>query len=182
MKRPIIIDVEASGFGRGSYPIEVGIALASGEGRCTFILPDESWQHWDPQAQALHGISRQVLAEHGRGIVEVARLLNKWLGNELVYSDGWGNDSSWLALLFEFAGIGQQFRLESLRSILTDTQADFWHIAKDKVIEDYDFRRHRASGDALILQQSYCHAVSMAGDTKTANIAASQDNPSYNEL
>jgi len=29
-KTPIIIDVEASGFGGASYPIEVGIALLSG--------------------------------------------------------------------------------------------------------------------------------------------------------
>ena len=27
---PIVIDVEASGFGKGSYPIEVGVVLPDG--------------------------------------------------------------------------------------------------------------------------------------------------------
>ena len=28
---PAVLDIEASGFGRGSYPIEVGFVLANGE-------------------------------------------------------------------------------------------------------------------------------------------------------
>jgi hypothetical protein len=44
--QPIIIDVEASGLGHGSYPIEVGFALADGETHCRLIKPEEDWQHW----------------------------------------------------------------------------------------------------------------------------------------
>jgi hypothetical protein len=34
-----VIDVEASGFGRGSYPIEVGFVLPDGEAVCTLVRP-----------------------------------------------------------------------------------------------------------------------------------------------
>ena len=37
---PIIIDIEASGFGRGSYPIEVGLVLPDGTPHCFLIAPD----------------------------------------------------------------------------------------------------------------------------------------------
>ena len=153
--QPLVIDLEASGLGRGSYPIEVGIALADGSSCCTLIYPDDHWQHWDHQAQQLHGIPRSLLLTHGRSLVEVAQLLNQWVDGRVVYSDAWGNDSSWLGLLFECAEVVQHFKLDSLRSIMSQAQADIWHQVKAQVIEDFGFQRHRASNDARILQQTY---------------------------
>ena len=43
---PLIIDVEASGFGPLSYPIEVGLALSAGEKYCSLILPAADWTHY----------------------------------------------------------------------------------------------------------------------------------------
>ncbi len=154
--RPLIIDVEASGFGRGSYPIEVGVALASGETRCMIIRREPEWVHWDDSAEGLHGISREELNRHGKSVAEVANFLNSWLAGQVVYSDAWGNDSSWLALLFEYANVGQRFKLESLRSLLNEHQLEVWHETKENLTQASDFRRHRASNDALILQQTYC--------------------------
>ena len=37
---PNIIDIEASGFAVQGYPIEIGIALASGGTYCTLIRPE----------------------------------------------------------------------------------------------------------------------------------------------
>ena len=159
MIRPLIIDVEASGFGRGSYPIEVGVAMPDGETYCMIIRPEDDWLHWDEEAEGLHGISREVLQEHGRSPLEVAEHLNQWLADELVFSDAWGNDSSWLGLLFDCAGIGQHFKLESLRKLMTEEQAEHWHDAKDRVIVESGFRRHRASSDALILQETFCQTA-----------------------
>ena len=156
IEQPLIIDVEASGLGRGSYPIEVGVALPNGDCYCTIIRPDADWQHWDESAEQLHGISRQILQEHGRPITEVAKVLNEWIDGRVVYSDGWGNDSSWLGLLFEYAGVPQRFKLDSLRTIMTEAQAEIWHEVKEQVVIDCQFRRHRASNDAQILQQTYC--------------------------
>ncbi len=152
---PIIIDVEASGFGRGSYPIEVGTVNAQGDAHCSIIRPEPDWLHWDDKAEKLHGISRQVLEEHGRAPIDVARDLNQWLAGQVVYSDAWGNDISWLGLLYETAGISQHFQLESLRSLISEEQMTIWHQIKEQVIKDSSCQRHRASCDALILQKTY---------------------------
>ena len=42
---PFIMDIEASGFGPDSYPIEVGLALGDGSRFCSLIVPAEHWTH-----------------------------------------------------------------------------------------------------------------------------------------
>ena len=161
---PIIIDIEASGLGRGSYPIEVGVALPGGETHCMIIRPPDEWQHWDRDAEALHGISRDTLMNHGSEPEVVARQLNRWLAEQVVYSDAWGNDSTWLALLYECAGLSRHFQVESLRSLLTDEQVACWHEVKAQVVAESPWRRHRASNDALLLQQTYNRTAALAAD------------------
>lgn len=153
---PVILDVESSGFGRGSYPIEVGVALDDGQTHCMIIRPHSSWQHWDAAAENLHGISREVIEKNGRSITEVAIWLNDCLKGKVVYSDAWGNDSSWLALLFEYAEISQLFKLKPIYSLLSETQIACWHSTKNHIIETLGCPRHRASHDALILQKTFC--------------------------
>ena len=160
--RPIILDVEASGLGRGSYPIEVGVANTEGQVNCSIIRREPQWKHWDPRAEILHGISREILLEHGKAPAMVATMLNEQLAGQIVYTDAWGNDSSWIALLFDAAELPQQFRLESLRSLLSDGQVDIWHKTKEKVTAELGYTRHRASHDALILQQTFCQTAELA--------------------
>jgi DNA polymerase III epsilon subunit-like protein len=156
---PAVIDVEASGFGAGSYPIEVGVVLPSGRSHCFLVRPVDGWSHWDPQAEAVHGITREILMARGTEIEEVARNLNEILGGQTVYSDAWGHDRSWLALLFDEAGLSQHFRLESLRALLTDQQLERWHGMRERVIREIGQARHRASVDALIVQQTYVRTL-----------------------
>ena len=151
---PAILDVEASGFGAGSYPIEIGYVAADGSSYCTLIRPAPSWTHWDPGAEAMHGISRDTLMRYGRAPVEVARELNARLFGETLYSDGWGNDFAWLGKLFDEAGLVARFRVESLRSLLNDAQAASWHATKADVAADARSTRHRASADAQVLQRA----------------------------
>ncbi len=158
--QPLVIDIEASGFGAGSYPIEVGVAMPDGQVRCLIIRPEPEWQHWDSKAEQLHGISREILLEHGSLVVDVARQLNEWLQGETVYSDAWGNDSSWLALLFDAAGVSQRFKLESLRALLSEHQVSVWHTTKNQVSNETTGQRHRASTDAQVLQQTYMRTAS----------------------
>lgn len=35
-----MLSIEASGFGRGSYPIDIGFVLEDGEARCMLVQPD----------------------------------------------------------------------------------------------------------------------------------------------
>jgi hypothetical protein len=69
--KPLVIDVEASGFGSGSCSIEVGVALAGGVTRCAIIRRQPEWVHWDSDAQSLHQISRETLLRYGKSVVEV---------------------------------------------------------------------------------------------------------------
>ena len=63
---PTVLDVEASGFGRNSYPIEVGFVLPDGHTFCTLIRPQAHWTHWDEQAAQTHHIPRKVLQERAK--------------------------------------------------------------------------------------------------------------------
>jgi hypothetical protein len=151
---PTVLDIEASGFGRGSYPIEVGLALPDGSTFCSLIAPAQKWVHWDPQAEALHHITPAILASHGKPLAEIALTLNQRLRGVIVYSDGWANDFSWLGLLFDEADLVPAFKLENLRALLSDEQAALWHAAKTEVLAATSQERHRASIDARVIQQT----------------------------
>ena len=149
---PAIIDVEASGFGRGSYPIEIGFVEPAGAMFCALILPAAEWQHWDASAEALHGITRANLLAHGKPARWVASELNDRLHGMTVYSDGWGNDYAWLARLFDSVDMQPSFHLEDLRRLLTEEEAARWHDVTLAVRIEQKLRRHRASSDARVLQ------------------------------
>ncbi len=152
---PNIIDLEASGFGKHSYPIEVGYILGNGDSFCSLIKPAEGWDRWDDAAEKVHGINQQILYEVGKPVTEIAQIINTQLSGETIYSDAWGNDSSWLGLLFDAANIPMRFRMDSIRSLLTEEQAALWHGTKERVIESTLLKRHRASSDAAILQKTF---------------------------
>ncbi|GAA0740296.1 hypothetical protein LRH25_24755 [Ideonella azotifigens] len=149
---PCVIDVEASGFGRGSYPIEVGFVLPDGESVCTLVQPAPHWQHWDGAAEHLHGITRDVLARHGKPPREVAELLNSRLRGATIYCDSWAHDYAWLAILFDEAGLTPSFKLRHLHELLDDQAAAHWDGACAEVRNSLQLQRHRASTDARVLQ------------------------------
>ena len=149
---PVVLDIEASGFGRDSYPIEVGCVMPDGRAFCTLIRPEPGWLHWDPDAERVHHISREATLRHGRPAADVARLLNDRLAGMTVYSDGWANDYTWLGALFEAAGSTPSFRLENLRVLLSEREANHWHVVKQQVAREMRLQRHRASADARVLQ------------------------------
>jgi hypothetical protein len=162
---PAVIDIEASALGAGSFPIEVGLVLSCGTPFCTLIKPAQDWHRWDGSAEQAHGIPRETLYMYGRTVPEVAQALNDRLRGQTIYSDAWGNDGSWLALLFETAGCKQRFRVESLRALMSEEQACLWHPVKQRVATELALKRHRASADARILQMTFI---------RTREIAASQ--------
>ena len=154
-KPPNIIDVEASGFGPFSYPIEIGVALGGGGKYCTLVLPLPGWTHWDDDAEAVHRIPRGLLKECGKPARHVALELNGLLGDETVYTDGWVVDKPWLVRLFHEAQVEPTFRTSALEMILSEPQMEKWHETKDKVLEDLALTRHRASYDAYVIQQTW---------------------------
>ncbi len=151
---PPILDIEASGFGLGSYPIEIGIVMPDARSWCSLVRPEPGWQHWDPNAATVHNISREQLQQHGRTPADVAAVLNDWLRGMVVYSDAWAHDYTWLNKLYDAAGRNPSFRLENLRALLTDREAGLWHELKQRVALEANLPRHRASGDARLLQMT----------------------------
>jgi len=154
---PIILDIEASGFGNGSYPIEVGFALPDKSTHCYLVKPEPDWNHWNIGAEEVHGIKREILLEKGLPVKEVAEQLNQYLANQTVYSDGWGYDLSWTSLLFAAADINMQFRIETLYTLLEEDQLVLWEKSRKAVIKKLGIQRHRASSDARIIQETYLH-------------------------
>ncbi len=152
---PAIIDIEASGFGRESYPIEVGVVLPDRKCHCFIIRPAEEWTFWDREAEKIHGISRNTLLDKGLPPEQVASELNQLLHGSRIYTDAWSYDISWLGKLFELTGLPQLFSLESLRYLMSEQQAALWHQTKDQVMEELHLDRHRASSDAKILQETF---------------------------
>lgn len=166
---PITIDVEASGFGRGSYPIEVGLAFADQESESYLIRPAPSWEHWDRGAEAVHGISREQLLREGASVVEVAALLNARLAGNRVYSDAWSFDTSWVARLFDAAGFSQHFRIDTIRNLLTEAEVECWQEARRQVESAAVEIRHRAAVDARLLQQTILLVRELARSASTSD-------------
>jgi hypothetical protein len=164
---PCVLDIEASGFGRGSYPIEIGFVLPDGTAYCSLIAPDDGWTHWDGDAERVHGISRALLQRHGRSVQEVARELNHRLDGRIVYCDNWAHDYAWLARLFDTAESVPTFRLRHLRELMSENAVERFDAARAVVERNLQLRRHRASSDARVLQLSLAR-VWRSGDAGVA--------------
>lgn len=159
---PCVLDIEASGFGRRSYPIEVGYVLPDGRAACMLVRPVADWTHWDEAAESVHGITRSVLATHGRTPRDVALALNRDLAGMTVYCDGWAHDYSWLGALFEEAGLAPQFKLESVGALLDEQALARLDDARREVVAEMGLSRHRASNDARALQRALVRAAEPA--------------------
>ena len=167
---PSIMDIEASGFGSISYPIEIGVVTDAGKRLCYLIYPHSSWHHWDCQAEKIHGIPHDLLLKSGKRIPEVCFALNNLLAGKTVYSDGWSHDIRWLRRLYEFSGMECQFTLSPIESIVTEDQLMIWDQTKVDVLANSNMTRHRASSDALIVQQTFLQSVSSRSAQRRVDI------------
>jgi hypothetical protein len=151
---PCVLDIEASGFGRHSYPIEVGYVMPDGRAACMLVRPMAGWTHWDPAAEKVHGIGRGTLVAHGQAARDVALALNHDLTGHTVYCDGWAHDYPWLAALFDAAELRAAFRLESVSALLDEARLERLDEARHRALTEMGLTRHRASNDARALQRA----------------------------
>jgi DNA polymerase III epsilon subunit-like protein len=152
MQPHCVIDIEASGFGARSYPIEVGFVRADGRAFCTLVRPQPHWTHWDAAAQKVHGITRETLLRHGRAVAEVVQRLDDDLAGLTVYCDGWAHDFPWLAALYEEVERSPSFRLQSVNMLLDEPLREKLPQARREALAALGLSRHRASSDARALQ------------------------------
>jgi hypothetical protein len=99
------LDFEASSLADESYPIEVGWVFEDGRGEHLLIRPAPQWTDWDPAAEAVHRISRAMLAADGVAHDVVAHRVLAELGGHEVYASAPSWDGKWLSVLLRGAGL-----------------------------------------------------------------------------
>lgn len=147
------IDLEASGLGARSWPVEVGWAFADGGGGGFLLRPDPSWTDdaWDPRAERLHGIARETLVADGVDVRDAALRLNAAFAGVKVYSDAPDWDGFWLFRLYSAAGVRQGFALQDFGRLVRPLAGvrEQSLLARAARLAP---RRHRAEADALHLK------------------------------
>lgn len=154
-RTPAILDIEASGFGKGSYPIEIGVVADDGKSYSWLVSPEPDWTHWQEEAANLHKITRDEIKANGVKPVFIAEQLNELFEGQTLYSDGWGVDSVWLSLLFYVARRSMFFKLETLPKVLSEYQLEHWDKMKAELRAKHGWVHHRAEQDAKLLQLTF---------------------------
>lgn len=150
-----VIDFEASGLSKLSYPIEVGLTNGHIEYQA-LIRPLAHWEYWSEEAQSIHNITRNLLVEEGDFSEVVAKQLNHFLTGETVYCDSAHWDGYWCNVLFSDNAISQKFCIADVQELLAAPDASVEVFLEQKhLLEDSDeYRVHRALDDAKILWRS----------------------------
>ncbi|WP_404479488.1 hypothetical protein [Novosphingobium sp. BL-52-GroH] len=123
MSCPALIDFEASclpEYGQ-SYPIEVAVARTDGSSRAWLIRPVDAWRYWDwsDEAEALHGISQQLLDDEGLPPAQVLAEMAAFVNGCPVYADA-DLDQYWLEVLCQGVGAGLPFPVHYLGEFLKE--------------------------------------------------------------
>ena len=99
------LDFEASSLADESYPIEVGWAWEDGRTETHLIRPAPDWTDWDPAAERIHGISRDMLSNEGEPHDVVAHRVLEALGQDRTFASAPSWDGKWLSVLLRSAGL-----------------------------------------------------------------------------
>ncbi|MCW2239496.1 hypothetical protein [Azospirillum canadense] len=160
MTRLAFLDIEASGFGPGSYPVEVGWTFANGTGEAWLICPPDEWTAagWDAAAEALHGLSHAWLEHEGWSAAYVADRAAAQLADVLLYTDAAVIDSQWLARLLEWASPPASLNVRPFTDLLRLVGADATAVqAAITAASQMAPRQHRALADSRHLWAIWCH-------------------------
>ena len=119
----IILDFEASGLMKGSYPIEIAWIRDNKKSISTLIKPSGNWllneSLWSERSQGVHGIARDTLVNEGLEIKSVIDLiLNDIKEYETIYSDNPFFEQQWLDRLFDEAGISHNYIVRDFKVML----------------------------------------------------------------
>lgn len=178
-KEPIFLDIEASSLdGIASYPIEIAWGREKGEITSYLINPygyPDDWTDWDPSAQAVHGLSRYYLSQHGELPETVATIIETALGGRVVYTDEHSFDRFWLRRLFEAIGKDCPLECRPIRELLQQflPSISFYFDLElndytpletlfEKARERCGLPAHRAANDVACLRMVYTLAQKIA--------------------
>lgn len=145
-KIPVIcIDIEASGLGPLSYPIEIAWKCGlSGESDSFLINPETgyNWTDWDETAEGLHGIAVDELLCEGISVRDACVRLNQNLEGKVVTSDAFDFDYFWIRRLYEAAMMKPVFEMQGIDKVLEGGQ-----LIQYRLVANAQVRNHRAMDD-----------------------------------
>ncbi|SEF69679.1 3'-5' exonuclease family protein [Marinobacterium lutimaris] len=139
----ICIDIEASGLGPDSYPIEVAWKCDISGNKDEFLIDPasvEGWDYWDEFAEELHGIGHHQLGSEGISAAQACERLNAELAGKTLTCDAYDFDLFWLTRLFESQQQPMLFSIQGIERLLTPQQCEAYRL-------NTRFRRHRALRD-----------------------------------
>jgi hypothetical protein len=148
----IFLDIEASGVGSSSFPIEVAYASSTGDKNSYLIKSTDDWKNnglWCSNAEfSIHEISQDMLAQYGIDPVDVAHVLNNALCGRLVLCNDLDYDGVWLTQLFKAANVGVMFLLTDIRYLYEYWGESKTHNFKKSYAAISPSTTHRALPDA----------------------------------
>ncbi|MDY0957258.1 transcriptional regulator [Sphingomonas sp. CFBP8993] len=118
----VFLDFEASSLDDRSYPIEVAWVFEDERSESHLIAPAPDWTDWNPDAERIHGIAREILVREGVAHdVVAARMVEQLTGHSLFASaPSW--DGKWLSALLRAAGLPRHtLRLKDTDIALRET-------------------------------------------------------------
>lgn len=143
---PPILDFEASSLSDGSYPVTAGLVV-NGEVSYWIIKPQPDWIDWSLASQAIHGIKRSYLMEHGVSALQVADEMQSLLRNSpIVYSDNPYWETRWLRCLGNF-----HCDVRDLRELIPNSSHAHFSTCMEQQFAIHGFTRHRADHDAYAM-------------------------------
>ncbi|KAA0677683.1 hypothetical protein [Roseomonas genomospecies 6] len=107
LSRYVALDCEASGLEPRelTFPVSVGVSFSDLTTRHWLIRPAKEWLNWpwDPAAEAIHGISRDMLLAEGLPVEQVAAELADVVAGRTCVSDS-DRDIGWIRTLYRATG------------------------------------------------------------------------------
>ncbi|EPE95116.1 3'-5' exonuclease [Rhizobium grahamii] len=159
----VFLDFEASSLGKDSFPIEVAWVFQDGRSRSFLIRPAPDWTDWSPDAEAIHGISRDQLDRNGTAAEVVARHMMKELAGNDLYASAPSWDGKWLSVLLRAGDLPRHaLRVSRSKEAFLAAARDLMGPATDEVelinlVEDVIMTSrsgkpasHRALPDAML--------------------------------
>lgn len=155
-----VIDFEASGLSKQSYPIEVGLTNGSTEYQ-SLIKPMQHWLYWSYASGAVHKIKRAELLTDGTEALKVAQRLNELATNQIVYCHSVQWDGFWCNALFSDNGIKCAFEIRDIQELIADSDSTLEAFLNAQTIlqSSQKFTAHRALDDALVIWKALTAAL-----------------------
>ncbi len=146
IKIPVIcIDIEASGLGPGSYPIEIAWKCGLTGDSDSFLIDPATgynWTDWDPAAEDLHHITVDELLAEGVSVREACKRPNTRLHGKTLTCDAVDFDYFWIRRLYESARMNPSFEVQGIDKVLGGGQ-----LIQYRLVANAQVRNHRAMDD-----------------------------------